>query len=226
MDNAYDLAMTFLRVQEFYESSSNVFRGGKFTLVEFMDWYSKNISETETFTYTEDWAGFNVPGDTIANCYKVNTEWTPYDRVMLSVYSELSLLEGDHPFYVIGARIQDKDVINHELAHGLFYADIEYRNKMIAMVEQLSFKQRFYDALMDEFHYTYGVCIDEAQAYMATGLMPEISFARRKRKPFIQLFEETVGKLANPQIIMEKTVDLFAGQSSSQQSRCHIETNA
>ena len=49
-DNQYDLAMTFLRYQEFYESPK--FKGKRFTIIDFMEWYSKEYDGA--FTYTKD----------------------------------------------------------------------------------------------------------------------------------------------------------------------------
>lgn len=54
----YDLAMTFLRAQEWYESPK--FHHKLFTLEEYMRWYSKAYGKG-AFTYPKDWSGFNVP---------------------------------------------------------------------------------------------------------------------------------------------------------------------
>ena len=52
----YQLASTFLRFQEHYGSPR--FRGRRFTLEEYMDWYA---AEYGGFTYFDDWEGFNIP---------------------------------------------------------------------------------------------------------------------------------------------------------------------
>src|SRR5687767_6039954 len=61
----YELASTFLRVQEHYESPR--FRNRVFSLEQFMDWYARRYG---AFTYYEDWAGFNVPSTALAAFYQ------------------------------------------------------------------------------------------------------------------------------------------------------------
>ena len=39
-DTQYDLCSTLVRIQEFYESDSDKFRGKLFTLDEYMDYYA------------------------------------------------------------------------------------------------------------------------------------------------------------------------------------------
>jgi hypothetical protein len=54
--NHYDRAMTFCRVQEFYESPNPDFRGKHFNIWDFIEWYSKE--HKDAFTYAFDWGGF------------------------------------------------------------------------------------------------------------------------------------------------------------------------
>jgi len=64
-DTQYELASTFLRIQEHYESSR--FRKRVFSLEDYMDWYA---AEYGAFTYFEDWSGFNVPSTALAPFYR------------------------------------------------------------------------------------------------------------------------------------------------------------
>ena len=59
LEDNYNLPMLFCRVQEFYESPNEDFRNKKFSIWEYMEWYSK--SNKGSFTYPSDWAGFNIP---------------------------------------------------------------------------------------------------------------------------------------------------------------------
>lgn len=59
-DKQSQLASTFLRFQEFYESPK--FRGRTFTRAEFEEYYTQ---EHGSFSYLEDWAGFNLPSDVL-----------------------------------------------------------------------------------------------------------------------------------------------------------------
>jgi hypothetical protein len=69
-DNQYDLASTFLRFQEHYESPE--FAGKVFTLDEYKNWYinhSPRASKDGVFTYYEDWNGFNIPSKILKPFY-------------------------------------------------------------------------------------------------------------------------------------------------------------
>lgn len=57
-----ELASTFLRFQEHFESPS--FKGKIFSLDDYKRWYIKhspNGQKTGEFTYYSDWSGFNIP---------------------------------------------------------------------------------------------------------------------------------------------------------------------
>ena len=86
-DNAYDLALHFLRFQEYYENP--VWRDKTFTILEFMEWYSKEYSKTKTFSYMEDWCGFNIPGYVIANVLKDIPDYNKYDRTIHDIFLKI-----------------------------------------------------------------------------------------------------------------------------------------
>src|SRR3989344_5791982 len=59
-----ELAHAVVRIQEHFESPE--LRGRRFTLEEFMMWYTKNSPngrKTGRFTYTTDWQAFNLPAE-------------------------------------------------------------------------------------------------------------------------------------------------------------------
>lgn len=62
--DSWDLAMTFLRMQEWYESPNPKFARKHFTLEEYMRWYQKAYGNG-AFTYPKDWTGFNVPSTAV-----------------------------------------------------------------------------------------------------------------------------------------------------------------
>lgn len=88
-DSAYDLAMHFVRMQEYYESPK--FRKQIFTLVEYMAWYSKEHGKG-AFTYPKDWTGFNVPSDVAREVYKSSCaipDFNQYDERMSRIILHL-----------------------------------------------------------------------------------------------------------------------------------------
>lgn len=128
-DSAADLGRPFVRLQEFYESPSKLFRRKYFSLEKFKAWYRKTQSATGQFTYYRDFCGYNVPGD-------VFTEWaTAFAGNESEDEQSLLTMMGALPkeFYVIGAPADSLGTIDHELSHAFFYLFPEYRKTMVAM---------------------------------------------------------------------------------------------
>jgi hypothetical protein len=178
----YDLAMHFLRYQEYYESDSPFFRGHSWDLLTYMEWYARKHGGV--FTYPSDWAGFNIPARIVL---EVHARGIPdpnaYDKVMLDI--ALTAPDG----YLIGAQPDDQDVIKHECAHGLFATNADYKTKMVALVEALpqDVRERM-NAELAGMGYVDLVFVDETQAYFATGLQTNMPFDAALTKPFEELF--------------------------------------
>ena len=99
-ESRYQLAMHFLRAQEYYESPK--YRGKLFTLVDFMEWYSGEYGEG-AFTYPLDWSGFNCPDWVLAAIYEDELEdENKYDRRMRELYFGIPEANADATFYLIG----------------------------------------------------------------------------------------------------------------------------
>ncbi len=171
IEEQYDRAMTFLRIQEFYESPNPAFRGNKdFSFTEYMKWYSKEYGRG--FTYGMDWSGFNVPLEVAYNCYDTLTDrYTDYDDVMESIIHQLYELNGDScDGYIIGAGTTDGDIFQHEICHGLYATNKQYKQLVDEVTETIEWQDylEFEKNLLD-MGYTAGVVPDEIQAYLAFG---------------------------------------------------------
>jgi len=216
VDNLCDLGMIFVRAQEFYESANDKFHGKEFTLLSYMDWYSKEYSEHGGFTYGGDFHGFNVPSTAIKNCYTINTERTPYDELFLNVCQTIADL-GVTRYYLLGVEHGDLATLEHEFAHALFFTDDKYRETMTRLVTLLPFQADFFSFLQNEFEYAKNVHIDEAQAYMATGFTEDFSDASEDRVkeyepftgPFKEVFQEWRKEISSPTTLKVETVDFF-----------------
>ena len=188
--DSYDLAMHFMRYQEFYESSSPRFRGKAWEWVDFMRWYSKKYGNG-SFTYASDWAGFNIPGVIIDKVWNLGiADRNIYDYVMLDTYRKCKeQAKGD--FYLIGA-VGKRGALKHEIAHGFFYTIPEYKKEMTKLVKSLdpAFK-RSLNSNLKEMGYTSKVYIDECQAYLSTGLL-DLFKAKldKEHKPFVSLYNK------------------------------------
>lgn len=212
--NNHDLAMSFWRCQEFYESSNPKFQGGVFTQSEYMSWYAKKMSDIDTFTYSDDWCGFNLPSDVIEKCYELHTERNEYDRFFLGLNANIREYMQGKPYYLLGARKGDIDTLDHELAHGLFTTNPEYRNSMLELVHALPVKK--YQKLCKLIHkmgYAKSVIDDEIQAYLATGLAWNMKKAEFNdlRSPFKKMFKHYCKGWTLPKPVLKKgVVDLKA----------------
>lgn len=130
-ESAGDLGRPFVRMQEFYESPSKLFRRKFFTLDKFKAWYCKHQSTSGRFTYFKDFFGYNLPGD-------VFMEWaTTYAGNETEDEQRLLGMMGALPpqFYVIGAPAKDYATIDHELSHAFWHLYPEYRWRMNAAME-------------------------------------------------------------------------------------------
>jgi hypothetical protein len=191
----YDLCMQFVRYQEFYESPSPRFRGKQFELLDYMEWYAHKYGKG-VFTYTEDWSGFNCPGNIIKQVWDLNiSDRNLYDYEMLSLYRKFLEKYPDGKFYVIGACEDADATMKHEVAHGFFFTQPAYKKAMTKLVKRLN--KTLYKNMckwLKEKGYTPKVYVDECQAYLSTGLpsILEIDLfkAKEDRQPFIDVFNK------------------------------------
>lgn len=170
--NDYDRAMFFWRVQEFYESPSKRFRDASFSVWDYARWYAKKYRGS--FSYPSDFVGFNLPLIVAKKCYEMNEVETPYDREMKALVDSL-YVDGERK-YIIGAESLKGSTFDHEMAHGLYYVDVEYRNSMdeitksVPKASMAAFKKN-----LAKIGYCSSVFKDEIQAYMSTEANPKMS---------------------------------------------------
>lgn len=161
-DNQLDITSTFLRFQEFYESPE--FSGKIFTLEEYQKWYT---AEKGSFSYYEDWNGFNIPSHILKPFYEGK-----FDPLSEKEKQLLALFENQQgSFYIIGTHKGAKNIealLRHEIAHGLYYSNIEYREKIKnALVGYDTEKVK--DNLRSKSGYNEDVLDDEVHAYIIDG---------------------------------------------------------
>jgi hypothetical protein len=169
----YHKAMLFCRVQEFYESPNPNFRGKAFCIWDFIEWYSRQ--KRDAFTYAFDWGGFNFPLNVAENCYtkllKKGSDWfTPYDKEMNHIISEIREMVGNGKAYVIGAADMTGWTFKHEICHGLYYTNKKYKELTDEVTDTIPLKDymKFRNNLL-KMGYTEGVIDDEIQAYLNFG---------------------------------------------------------
>jgi hypothetical protein len=171
LKDSYHLPMLFCRVQEFYESPNDDFRGKYFSIWDYMEWYANN--GIGSFTYPSDWGGFNIPYPILKQCVDLhfiqNQMETPYDVAMYEIFKTLELRNQDN-MYIIGTQNNSGSTFNHEICHGLFYTNTEYREKALSFVRGIDEKalETFKSNLLKN-GYTETVVEDEVHAYLMFG---------------------------------------------------------
>ncbi len=166
--NQYELASTFIRLQEFYESPYKDIKGRYFTLEKYMDRYAKDQKDNK-FTYFEDWNGFNIPGNIVLKFAQLfQNNLTKKEKKLLSKFMKTIVHQG---FYIIGIVDEKDNTLEHELTHALYYLNEDYTKQMSLLVEQMPkpLRQRA-EKHLKEMGYCKAVMKDELQAYFATGL--------------------------------------------------------
>lgn len=179
----YDRAMTFCRVQEYYESANHRFRGNPFSMWEYMAWYASKHGGS--FTYPADWSGFNLPFRTIVEClhahhmsYKESDDHfeTPYDRAIHSIVWDILSKSGYKSLahgYVIATESTKGDTFKHEICHARYYADKCYKERADQAIEAVYEKfPKLYKQLkanLGKMGYGRNVIEDEIHAYLQYG---------------------------------------------------------
>jgi hypothetical protein len=180
-DTQYEMAATFLRVQEHYESVR--FSDRVFSLEQYIDWYVQvrvphshpgvSRCRCSAFTYYEDWVGFNVPSTALQPFY--DGKFDPLLEKEKRLLQLLSTLRGR--FYVIG--IYKRQDLSHELAHALFSTDAAYSSAVlkalsgydISVLKKRLAKDHAKHVILDEVH--AGV-LDEAESRALKPLRKEL----------------------------------------------------
>ena len=172
--------MLFCKVQEYYESPYKSIRNKHFTLLEFMELYTKKVGDG-IFTYPQDWGGFNFPSEIARKCLFFAKETTIYDKILKNIYRKCQKLANNQTFYIIGVDKVKSGIMDHEIAHGMYYTDAIYKSKSDSLTSSLPEKTKKYltDYLLS-IGYTKEVIDDEIQAYMSTGLPPDVKKSKFK----------------------------------------------
>ena len=198
-ESGYDLAMHFVRVQEFYESLK--FFRQFFSLVDIMEWYATEHGKG-AFTYPADWSCFNVPSNVLLDVYGkfgVIPDFNRYDEFMFQMVQWAKRLEGTHPFYFIGTSSagyqgdgDEENVLDHEIAHALYFTNEEYHRAMTKCLSGMDSDTRMKaKEVLAKMGYHPTTIDDEIHAYAATGLCSELQDAipKKEAQPFQKAFQ-------------------------------------
>jgi hypothetical protein len=217
MPCGYDLAMLFLRYQEYYESPNPNVKGKAFDLFEYMRWYATtntrryNKDSYKSFSYPIDFCGFNIPSYAITDTL-INNEYSGhlniYDDLMYEIYYRITQDMGinqhsdpNNKFYLIGTQKMRSSTMKHEIAHGLFYLNDTYREKCLMLINEHLDKDQIkaFKKILKEYHYSADVMLDEIQAYTSTGEFAH-GFPTVNMEPFKKHFNKYYKQLKSHKI--------------------------
>jgi hypothetical protein len=186
--NEYDLAMTFVRMQEWYESPK--FGRKLFTLEAFMRWYSGAYGKG-CFTYPKDWGGFNVPSTAVTAImngprplpnYRWEDAWSDAESKLFLALCRRGLVKtpdgtnprrdwnvyrAPQPFYLIGTTGFSTQTLPHEKAHGRFFVYPDYQREVLKAVRAHD-TSLLANKLLN-MGYSQWTLEDEVHAYALTG---------------------------------------------------------
>jgi hypothetical protein len=157
------MAATMMRFQEFYESPK--YRGKYFTREEFLEWYSL---EKNGATYMQNWSeeGFNIPSSVFKPFN--NKKFDPLTEDEEAFLGYFKNKAGD--FYIIATAPESgKAKLDHEIAHALYYLNVEYHTKVddiLATIDETPIRT-FLTTNPDYASYHNAVLHDEVHAYLA-----------------------------------------------------------
>lgn len=163
------MAKTLLRFQEHYESPK--FRGEYFTLDEFQKW---RVSKTGEFTYYTDWTGFNFPSWVLQPFKDCKFEpMDPQEELVVAMARNMP-----EPFYLIAVanhrthpdgrqeRVTTQtSALAHEIAHGLWSTNSEYRAECLQLMMAYNLTPFF--RWISSRMYHPATWLDEAHAYLS-----------------------------------------------------------
>lgn len=182
VDDQYDRSMLFCRYQEFYESPFKQIRGKYFTLEQYMKLYTKKNGK-KFFTYPYDWTGYNIPSNVLDKAHDKFYKETEYDEIMNDIYFYCALNAQNknngtsHDWYLIGASSKDLKTMDHEIAHGLYFTNKEYRKstkELIGTIKPTHYNKLKKTLVKMGYVGDKKIIDDEIQAFMSTGLYKEM----------------------------------------------------
>jgi hypothetical protein len=169
-----EITMTFFRMEEYYESPIKGLYQNKFDVFDFLN---ESMDDNGHIDYFSKWIGFNIPGHSIRDWSELHCpNYTPKEAEVLNHIN--SKVDTSQPFYIIAAKEGKTDVMDHEIAHALYYLDKYYKARMSGLV--LHLKQHFpkhYIKMrnwLKDMGYNKSVFTDETQAYLSTSTKKEL----------------------------------------------------
>ena len=163
-----EITMTFFRMEEYYESPLKGLFRNHFTVWDFLN---ESMDEKGNINYFSKWIGFNIPGNHILDWIELHLfSLTPKEEEVIRHIN--NKIDVSKPFYIIAANEKNTNVMDHEIAHALYYLNPVYKVDMDSLTHsaELHFPENFkrLRRYLKDLGYNEKVYNDEIQAYLAT----------------------------------------------------------
>lgn len=156
-DSQEELGLTFMRFQEYYESTNPEFKNNIFTLGQLKRWYSETYGANN---YQMTWVGFNFPSKVLIPFKEgLFDPLTTEEKRLLDLFKYRS-----DDFYIIGA--QNNSTLRHELSHALYSSNIKYKKEIDSFLRKNQKKLKSTNEYILNKGYCKEVLNDEIQAYI------------------------------------------------------------
>ena len=190
--NTYDLCMSLVRMQEFYESPE--FKGMHFTLEEYMDYWSRTHGHG-AFTYPAVWGGFNIPGKVLKNWINLFCDDVrPREKELIDIILEnVPFHDWDNSYFIFVASNEKNvsDIEEHEVAHGMYGVYKDYKKSCDLLIKGSSVRAvEAAKRKLLKMGYDESVIFDEIQAYWSTSSKKYSKSALSGRATFIKNYEK------------------------------------
>lgn len=182
------LSLAFMRMQEYYESPK--FRGKLFSINEYKTWY---IAKYGSFSYVDDWHGFNVPSEAVFTVLRHFADHTTEETLLFDALKRYRVLDIER-FYLIATSGSVWETLHHEVCHALYYLIPSYRIAAKSVLQK--YKLKSLRAYLRDQGYDDSVIDDEIQAYSMSHL-PEGAPRTREFKLFRREIKQTLAPYLN-----------------------------
>lgn len=139
------MALMFMRLQEYTEGLKQ-HRG---IILPEGDTLINYLKKKEKLYYVDEWAGYNIQGVTFLDIWKKHTKvtWNKYElKLFAEIYANFGAQFdkfGSGQWYVVAWIKGEKSTKAHEVCHGVFYLDREYREKVYAVLDKAKTKKAY-----------------------------------------------------------------------------------
>jgi len=193
-DTRYNLCMSFVRIQEFYESP--FYKGKYFTLEDFMDYWSLEFGNG-SFDYTSSWDGFNFSGNVLNKWIQLFSRAPLREKenaILTTMINKIKYWEDLNDIYIIATHKENtakrrKEIVEHELAHAMYCLYPKYKKSCDKLIEKLKstewgmVKYSQTKIKLNDMGYCDDVADDEMQAYWSTSNPKDSLFEKLKLDP-------------------------------------------